>query len=261
MFERRLLMFIDWVSCYQDFEFELPIISDDGYAHFDFIDGAFGKVRQSRIKHEGSFSTSVSIHVQGNRIVVEGNPSRFGRLDNLFGFTELDHCFTVYNHILSSLGLPLFTKCTKVGYIDDMNGKAPKLIADGAVLTRLDITTNMTVGAGNCVDTYLKALSMLPYRRSRGHLFADGKTVDWQSILGNARHIYPCVYDKGHELTIHLLPKVKKAFGNQSPEYEYIKNLINYCKTQGVTRHEQKIKSEYLKKTVCNIGAYQITNT
>ena len=66
-------MFIDGLSIYQDYDFELPIISDDGYCHFDFIEGIFGQVRQSKIKHEGSFSTSISVQVQGNRVVVEGN--------------------------------------------------------------------------------------------------------------------------------------------------------------------------------------------
>ena len=70
-------MFFDWLSCYQDFDYELPVISDNGYAHFDFIEGDFGKIRQSRVQHEGSYSTSISVHVQGNRIVMEGNPSRF----------------------------------------------------------------------------------------------------------------------------------------------------------------------------------------
>lgn len=238
-------MFFDWVGCYQDFDFELPIISDDGFAHFDFVDGVFSKVKQRRIQHEGSFSTSISIHVQGNRLVVDGNPSRYGRLDNLFGFSNLDDCFAVYNHILKSLGLPVFTKCLKVGFIDALDGKAPKLVADGAVLSRLDITTNMAVGK-NCIPAYFKALSMMSYRRSKGFLFPNGKTVEWKSILGNAKYIYPSVYDKEYEYTLHLLPRIKKDFGVESSEFIYIQNLINYCRDLGVTRYEQKIKSPFL---------------
>lgn len=252
-------MFWDWLGCYQDFRFELPIISEDGYAHFDFIDGAFGKIRQSRIKHEGSFSTSISVHVQGNRIVMDGNPSRFSRLDNLFGFSNIDDCFAVYNNILASLGLPPFTKCTTLGYVDSLNGKAPRAVVDGAIMTRLDATTNMAVGS-SCVDAYLKALSCMPYRRMRGHLYADGKTVDWKSILGNAREIYPNVYDKAHELALHLLPKVKRTFGDKSPEHDYLLKLINYCRENGVTRHEQKFKSTFLsKRNLCYYGLSDLT--
>lgn len=252
-------MFIDWLSCYQDFDFELPIISEDGYAHFDFTDGSFSQIRQSRVQHEGSYSTSISVHVRGNKIVMEGNPSRFNRLDNLFGFKTLEDCFTVYNSILASLGLPAFTKCKNLGYYDAFDGKAPKAVVDGCVLTRLDLTTNMTVGGGTCVDAYLKALSTMPYRRSRGNLYADGKTCDWKSILGNAREIYPCVYNKAHEFTIHLLPKVKRTFGEDSPEHSYILQLIDYCRALGVTRHELKIKSAYLTKH--HLQYYGLSNT
>ena len=239
-------MFFDWLSCYQDFDFELPIISDNGYAFFDFVEGELGTIKQSKIKFEGSYSTSISVHVQGNRLVVEGNPSRFGRLDNLVGFSSLDDCFKVYNSILTGLGLPVFTKCTKLGYIDYLNGKAPRVVVDGAILTRLDLTENQFVGGGVCISTYLKALSMLPFRRSRANLYPDGNTVDWKSIQGNATYLYPSVYNKAVELKLHLLPKVKRAFGDASDEYLYVSNLIKYCAENGVTRHEIKIKSAYL---------------
>lgn len=256
------MQFIDWLSCHQDYDYELPIISADGYAYVDFTDGALGKIRQSRVKHEGSFSTSITVHVQGNRIVMEGNPSRFNRLDNLFGFSSLDDCFAVYNSILVSLGLPLFTKCTVLGYVQPRRPGgtlgAPQPVVNGAVITRLDYTTNMAVGPGACVDSFLKALSMLPYRRSRGHLYADGKTVEWKSILGNAREIYPCVYDKAHELSLHLLPKIKRTFGEQSPEFDYINQLIAYCRAHGVTLHEQKFKSSFLSKQ--NLNYYGLSD-
>ena len=252
-------MFIDWLSCSQDFDYELPVISEDGYAHFDYVEGVFGLVRQARIQHEGSYSTSISVHVRGNSIVMEGNPSRYNRLDNLFGFTTLEDCFAVYNSILTSLGLPNFTKCTCLGYLDAKDGKAPKPIVDGATIQRLDTTTNMIVGSGSCIDAYLKALSTMPYRRSRGNLYADGKTVDWKSILGNARELYPCVYNKAHEFTIHLLPKIKRSFGEHSPEYAYLLKLIEYCRVLGVTRHEIKIKSPYLIKH--NLQFYGLSDT
>lgn len=253
------MVIIDWLSCYQDYEYQLPVISEDGYAHFDFTEGAFGQIRQSRVKHEGSYSTSITVHVRSNRIVIEGNPSRFNRLDNLFGFTTLEQCFSVYNTILLSLGLPELTKCTVLGYTDYQDGKPPKPIVDGSVITRIDLTSNMAVGSGLSVDAYLKALSTMPYRRSRGHLYADGKTCDWKSILGNSREIYPCVYNKAHEFSIHLLPKVKRTFGEDSPEHNYILQLIDYCRALGVTRHEQKFKSTYLNKH--NLQFYGLSDT
>jgi hypothetical protein len=254
-------MFFDWLSCYQDYDFELPVISADGYAHFDFLENEFGKIRQSRVKHEGSYSTSITVHVQGNRIVMEGNPSRFNRLDNLFGFSHLDDCFAVYNHILVSLGLPTFTKCTFVKYQESIRSDGTyslKPFVNGAVIFRTDLTENSAVGRGTCVSAYLKALSMMPFRRSRGHLYADGNTVDWKSILGNSRELYPSVYNKAYELSLHLLPKLKRTFGETSPEYIYINSLIKYCLEMGVTRHEIKIKSTYLNKN--NLQYYGLSD-
>lgn len=244
-------MFIDWLSCYQDFDYELPVISDDGYAHFDFLEGVYGPLRQSRVRVDGSYSTTITVHVKGSRLVVEGNPSRYGRIDNLFGYTSLDDCFSVYNHLLASLGLPLLTKCTYLGFTQSVKASGAislEPLVDGAVITRIDLTTNMQVGGGGCVQAYLKALSMMPYRRSRGNLYADGNTVDWKSMLGNSREIYPSVYNKAVEFQLHLLPKVKKKFGESSPEFSYVSRLTDYCKQHGVTRHEQKFKSTFLNK-------------
>jgi len=241
-------MFFDWLSCYQDFDYELPVISPDGYAYFDYLHDELGVIRQNRVKHVGSYSTSISVQVKGNRIVMEGNPSRFNRLENLFGFTNLDDCFAVYNSILAVLGLPFFTKCTFINFRQTIKANGAITLhplVNGAVLTRLDLTSNMQVGFG-CVSAYLRALSMMPFRRSRGHIYADGNTVDWTSILGNTTYIYPSVYNKAYEFTLHLLAKVKKVFGLDSTEYHYVFDLISYCAELGVTRHEQKIKSPYL---------------
>ena len=65
---------------------------------------------------EGSYSSSLMIRSDGFRVSVYGNPSRWNRIDNLFGLKTLDDCMAVYNHILQGLGLPEFTKCTKYYY-------------------------------------------------------------------------------------------------------------------------------------------------
>lgn len=247
-------VFYDWLSCYQDYDFDLPLIADDGYCFIDFTatdDEQYKTPRQNRIHHEGSFSTSIQVHVRGRRVLVSGNPSRFNRLDNLFGFSTLEQCIAVYNQILESLGLPAFTVCTKIGFIqkEQSNGSIKlEPVANGLVITTLHITTNISVGPGGCIDSYLKAVSMLPYRHSVPRLHADGKTVDWLSKQGNARELYPSVYDKAHEILTKTLPNVKRKFGERSQEYKYVKELQSYCESQGVARFEQKLNSPYLKK-------------
>nr|AKN36250.1 hypothetical protein [Vibrio splendidus] len=58
---------------------------------------------------EGSYSTKLTIRCNGTRVRVEGNPSRWQRMDNLFGLQTLDECVAIYNHILASYNLPPFT--------------------------------------------------------------------------------------------------------------------------------------------------------
>lgn len=247
-------MFFDWLACYQDYDFDLPVIANNGYCFIDFTapeDDQYKQVRQNRIHHEGSFSTSIQIHVKGRRILVSGNPSRYNRLDNLFGYTTLEQCINVYNNILASFGLPAFTPCTPNGFTQrQREGGSIKLEANanGLVITTIHITTNISVGPGNCIDSYLKAMSMLPYRHSVPRLHADGKTVDWLSKQGNAREIYPSIYDKAYEIAFKTLPNIKRKFGETSDEYIYSENLYQYCKEMGVARFEQKLNSPFLKR-------------
>lgn len=59
---------------------------------------------------EGSYSTKLTIRCNGNRVRVEGNPSRWQRMDNLVGLTTLDECVEIYNNVLAKYDLPPFTK-------------------------------------------------------------------------------------------------------------------------------------------------------
>lgn len=258
-------MFFDWLSCYQDFpDVALPIISDDGYCHYDFVTNELGEIKQSRVTHEGSYSTSIVVHVKGSRVYMSGNPSKFNRLDNLFGYPTLEQCFEVYNGIAKLLGLPPFTKCSVLGFCEVQSSTgAVKLVpvVDGAVITTVHITANHALGFPLAVDTYLRALSALPFRRSRGRLHSDGKTVDWISILGNARDLYASVYNKAYELRLHTLPLIKRKFGLLSDEYQYLSDLIDYCDSQGVARSELKFNYPFLKKhNYCYYGLFDISS-
>lgn len=241
-------MFYDWLKVYQDFDYELPLISKRHSIEVDTDTGEFLTTRQPTRKHEGSFSTSINIRISGNRITVDGNPSRINRIENLFGFSTLDQCINCYNDILSSLGLPIFTKCTKTWYASGKDGEKVTSFSDGAVFQEIHITSNKCVGQ-NCEDDYLRGLSTLPYRHSIPRLHTNGKTCDWLSKAGKGGSlIYPSVYNKAFELNLHTLPKIKRRFGTESKEIQYLWNVINHCQFHGVVRFEQKLKSAHLRK-------------
>lgn len=250
-------MFFDWLSGYQDYDFDLPVISESGWCFIDFLADEHEQMkspRQNKVIHEGSYSTSIIVQVKGRRVYVSGNPSRFNRLDNLFGLPTVDACVSVYNGILESLGLPPLTKCKTMGFreVVQESGEIKMVpVVDGFVITTIHITTNMAVGGGGLIDTYIKAVSGLSYLRRRGRLHPDGKTADWLSNKGNAREIYPSIYDKAYEMENGkgcTLSLVKRRYGEHSEEYKYYSALHDYCKQNGVARFEQKLNSPYLKK-------------
>ncbi|OAI22728.1 phage/plasmid replication domain-containing protein [Methylomonas koyamae] len=257
-------MFFDWLDCYQDYEQDLPIISDDGYCNVDYTapeDERYSAPRQRRIDHPGSYSTKISVHVVGRRVYISGNPSRYNRLDNLFGLTTIDQCVSVYNAILADLGIPPLVPAKFHGFrtVDRSDGtQTLQPIMTGCHITTLHITENIAVGGAGMVDTYLKALSSQSWRNRRGRLHSNGKAVDWVSNKGHAREIYASVYDKGHEIGLHSLERVRRKFGQHSTEYKYLVDLKNYCDENGVARFELKLNSPYLKRH--NLQYYQYSD-
>lgn len=241
-------MFFDWLSIYQDHDRALPVIGD---RHFIAVDSATGEdlgVTQPTVTHSGSYSTAIKIRVSGNRVTVTGNPSRINRIDNLFGYSTLDQCVSVYNEILALYGLPPFTRATKRWHGVGEDGEKARVMTDGAVITELHLTSNVAVGAGNVAD-FIKAVSTLPYRHSVPRLHTNGATCDWLTKRGKGSTlIYPSVYNKAFELTLHSLPKIQRSHGADSPQYRYLERVIKYCDEQGVVRFEQKVKSAFLRR-------------
>jgi II/X family phage/plasmid replication protein len=238
-------MFYDWLTIFQDHDERLPFLGAIRELVIDVETGDTIGERQPAYQHKGSFSTSISIRIAGGRITVKGNPSRINRIDNLFGFKDIDSCIRVYNQILLGLNLPPFTRCTKI--INHFNEQSKKYThtSNGATIQELHITTNKTVGKGNVSD-FIRGLSTQRYRNSIPRLHSNGCTLDWLSKKGNASLIYPSVYDKANEIQLHQLDKIKRLHGEYSPEYAYLQRVNSYCIEHGVVRFEQKLKSRFL---------------
>lgn len=243
-------MFIDWLTISQEHDHDLPVVCDVFTLTIDANTDEVLSTKQPRFVHRESFSTSVTIHVSGRNVRIDGNPSRVGRLDNLFGFTTIDQCVAVYNALLAQYGLPPFTRCTRVMLRDGASGgKAGDLVADGAVIHRIDLTTNVALGEGNAL-AYLRGVSSQRIGHSIGYLYPNGRTVAW-TPKGNGkggRLQYRKAYEKSFEMDQNLLPKIKREFGEESEEYKYVVQVRDYCVQNGVVRMEQELKAEYLKR-------------
>lgn len=243
-------MFIDWLTVSQEHQHDLPIVGHVMCLTVDLTTDEVLSTKSPRFVHRESYSTSVTIHVSGRNVRVDGNPSRVGRLDNLFGFTTIDQCIAVYNALLAQYGLPPFTRCSEVLLRDGASGgKAGDLVADGAVIHRIDLTSNVAVGEGN-VLAYLRGVSSQRIEHSIGFLYPNGRTVAW-TPKGNGkggRLQYRKAYDKAFEMDQNLLPKIKREFGENSEEFNYVVQVRDYCAANGVVRMEQELKAEFLKR-------------
>lgn len=244
-------MFFDWLTIEQDFGFQLPILSEIAYQRIHLESGEASALSQPTFQHKGSFCDVVSISIRGSLLKVSGNPSRWGRLDNLFGLPTVDACVAVFNQILFEIGLPGFTKCMKLMPSQAKANEKSHLIPDGAIIKEIHITSNRSVGKGN-EDEYISGLSTQPYRNSVPRLHSNGKSVDWLSKKGNVNLIYPTVYNKAHEIELHSLTKIKNRFFESSYEYSYVLDVIAFCKENGIVRFEQKLKSRFLQKHALN---------
>lgn len=252
-------MIIDWLTVSQEHDHDLPVVCRVYTLTIDADTNEVISTRQPRFKHEASHSTSVTIHVQGRKVRVEGNPSRIGRLDNLFGFQSIEQCLSVYNSLLREYGLPAFTRCTRLDLRQGTSGaKSGDRIADGAKIERIDLTTNLSMGEGN-VLAYLRGVSSQRIGHSIGFLYPNGRTVSW-TPKGNGqggRLQYRKAYDKAFEMDQNLIPKIKRLYGEKSPELAYVMRVRNYCIQFGVVRLEQELKSEYLQREgLCYWGLF-----
>ncbi|MGJ7552100.1 phage/plasmid replication domain-containing protein [Pseudomonas alloputida] len=243
-------MFIDWLTVSQEHQHDLPIVGHVMCLTVDVTTDEVLSTKSPRFVHRESYSTSVTIHVSGRNVRVDGNPSRVGRLDNLFGFATIDQCISVYNALLAQYGLPPFTRCSEVLLRDGASGgKAGDLVADGAVIHRIDLTSNVAVGEGNAL-AYLRGVSSQRIEHSIGFLYPNGRTVAW-TPKGNGkggRLQYRKAYDKAFEMDQNLLPKIKREFGENSDEFKYVVQVRDYCAANGVVRMEQELKAEFLKR-------------
>ncbi|MEM0911977.1 MAG: phage/plasmid replication protein [Pseudomonadota bacterium] len=230
----------------QDFGFELPLLSDVCSARFNSITGETINVTQEPIKHEGSHCSSFNIRISGSRLTVRGNPSKWNRLDNVDGVKTLNKAMDIINAILIKLGLPPFTKCSRLFHRQGKQNKRVETFSDGAKIQEIHLNENYSTSGHS--RQLIRAVSTIRYKNSIPRLHTNGMGTDWLSKLGKARLMYPKVYDKANELVLHQQPKIKRKYGKESEEAKYIEKLIDYLRTNGVVRFELELHSEYLNR-------------
>lgn len=226
-------MFVDWVSVSQyhggDLRREfVGSITFKGVAALgvDATDpGDLCEVAGPR-KWEASYGTSMQIKAHDGYVKVSGNPSRFNRPDNLFGF-DLDECMQIINAELVKLGLPPFYPGAEMlpTAKEIEEGKLSKWT--GAAFSRLDLTENFETGS-----ELLARLAIRAYQaRARGYM-KKGAYSDETALWHNTRRSVKA-YRKGDEMALHC---------KESP-------WIEWARDRGIVRHEVALKSRLLSDT------------
>jgi hypothetical protein len=215
-------------------------------------------------RHRGSYETTIMVRMVGGKLEVRGNPSAYGRLDNLFGL-QLDDCVEVYNSILADLGLPEFTEGEEVSRFFEGSGTT-LLEYTGAKITRVDYTCNQAVGMGRVRD-YNKWLAGQKFSRSGPGDDDLEKFARWgfgtvytsnSKFWINAKH-----YDKADALENVTLPNYLKKLkasargdnrlkGEVYAQYkfaeDYLSKLAEWCAELGVVRSEYSFRSRWFSQ-------------
>ena len=222
---------------------ELPIVCRHTFERCDTDTGQLDVFRSPR-QLEGSYSTKVQVLCDGQRVVVRGNPSKFCRLDNLFGYQSIDEAVTVFNVVLEQLGLPPFSKATFYRPLQNKEDLAA-FTTDGAIFTRIDLTMNHSVGSASGVRPFIRAISSQSIRGALGQLSSNGLTASW--FAGSTRR-YDKFYGKAAEMRAHW-PK----FQLTEEDADYLNRLCAFVDSVGCVREEHELKYMKLKETGCRV--------
>ncbi len=233
----------------------LPLVGTHVIERLDMESGEALPPSVNKKLLEGSFSSKLTIRCDGYKVRVMGNPSRWQRMDNLFGLTTLDECVEIYNHVLAQYDLPPFTKNTRLFPRQTPDGKSTSLVGDGAEITSIDWTRNLAVGKGR-ESSFIRGMSSMQIGRGRKpHLFPNGMTCGWGYSSSWALNKLYC---KAYELKDHLRQDKRKQDGVTEHQLNYIEQLIHYCEEYGVVRDEMSMKQLFLKKH--NLQFYGLVN-
>lgn len=242
-------MFVDWLSLTQDHGSAAPElvgglgVRGDGerLARCDFGDGAdgdtaaicmVGRPGQGWIEtaydyqHPGSYDTSVSVRSYRGRVTWRGNPSRWGRPDNLFGYS-LGRCVEIVNSHMRELGLPEFTPgvpCDLTRTVDGQREDYPGLAWTGARVSTIDLTRNYSAGSDWLARQAITCWQGLAPKRMRPEHYRD-ETAMWVTKRRSVK-----AYRKAHDMR------------TKTPDSPW----TAWAESQGVVRVELRARSDAL---------------
>lgn len=225
---------VDWLSVSQLFDIEQ--YKDFGSGRvlkigFDPLGNEFKEWESySHSQVLGSFDTSLRVRMFQGRLDVSGNPSKFGRSENFFGYTSVDDAINLcFNPLLESLGLPVFKKGVFLSLSqvsDDLS------IRSGAFFTRVDLCINYS--AGRDLPKVFRYLETITHRGKRATVHSDN-SFSW----GSRKHRRFKIYNKVLEFVAH---------NKKYKECPYLTNLVGWASSVGLFRFETEYHADFLRQ-------------
>lgn len=239
-------VFVDWIDIFQTWPdaVTMPVVGD-GYRLKTDID--VDQLRTSAIsslRHEGSYSTSVSLRSDGHYVHVKGNVGRLGRRDNVFNL-DWPQTFDACGDLSESYGCPRFSlgehylrpvrteRDARLGLFDAWTG---------ARLSELHLTRNYSAGSDGMANQALRHFfSQRAARLSKSRLGAT--TVVFGSHAKGGRQVQ--VYLKADEMLAH-------AKGEKAKEAVRNSQLYQWARDVGLLRVECKLRRMALRDAGLN---------
>lgn len=232
-------IFCDWISMYQDHPGRLPKLNDGAVMQYN-AEGELEFLTLKKMQIKGSHESSVFIRCDGTRVSFEGNVSKFGRKDNVFGFT-FEECIERINALLKTLNLPPFT-AGKAAHREMNHGQWEKVYT-GARVTRIDVTQNFSAGSKSAAVEFMRWLATQQASRLKTGTHGEGDTVDFGR---GSRQVYTKAYLKGAELLRHCKKSMDPDRPGQRMYDPYTEELAAWCDAAGLVRWETTYKSTWL---------------
>jgi hypothetical protein len=235
---------IDWLTIRQSHRETLPVLADGCVMTFD-ADGSVEFTTLKRFEVTGSFDSKCYVRCDGHTVEFSGNPARWGRMDNVFGFS-FGQSLQVVNQIMATVGLPGFSAGEKY----DTKNKAGEVISvwTGATISRIDFTQNYLTGSPDDANHFLRWLAGQKLKSKKTNYFGDHSTVDFGR---GSRRSYFKVYNKGTELLKHSKGQTDVSTIQKTQRADCIEKLADWCKSSGLVRAELELKSNALRDLHC----------
>lgn len=236
---------IDWLTIRQSHAGKtLPVMADGCVMTFDG-DGSVEYTTLKRLPVVGSYDSRIYVRCDGHTVEFSGNPARWGRMDNVFGYS-FGQSLQIVNQLMTTLGLPEFSAGERMEVVN----KSGEIVSiwTGATISRMDLTQNYCTGSAESAVFFLRWLAGQKLKSKKTNYYGDHATVDFGR---GSKRVYFKVYNKGIELGKHLKKMADLSTDEQADQAQNIERLIEWCQSTGLVRAELELKSKALHDLHC----------